>query len=293
MPTRICIDVDQTLINDDEKLNPHAIQSVKKLRDEGYELILWSATGHERARSIAEENGLTELFHSFGSKPDIFIDDEPACLERAEGVQLGQSSDWDGIPSRIRTASNSIEKVCSWFVDLPDFIRNFGTHGDPVFIRLSTLVWTNRKKFLKWPKDSLLLWDGCKRKNEHSNKRCYVYPKDLEHQIRAAGLDPDTRSNGPAIISFRFAGGVRPTRNDLNWGWPIHHIYDGRYSAHRNLKTLHASNSKEHFTHSAGLVAAHPLAHSLAGDCAYFAWLLRFEAFKRFKYDPDGVFTKS
>jgi hypothetical protein len=47
------------------------------------------------------------------------------------------------------------------------------------------------------------------------------------------------------------------------------------------------------FTHSAGLVAVHPLADALADEVPYFAWLLRSEAFRRFRFDPDGVFASS
>ena len=44
------------------------------------------------------------------------------------------------------------------------------------------------------------------------------------------------------------------------------------------------------FTEAAGLVAIHPLADALADEVPYFAWLLRFEAYQRYGFDPDGVF---
>ena len=43
---------------------------------------------------------------------------------------------------------------------------------------------------------------------------------------------------------------------------------------------------------SAGLVAIHPVAEALKDEYSYFAWLLRHEAFLRFNYDPDSVFSK-
>jgi len=43
---------------------------------------------------------------------------------------------------------------------------------------------------------------------------------------------------------------------------------------------------------SAGLVAIHPVAEALKDEYFYFAWLLRHEAFLRFKYDPDAVLSE-
>jgi hypothetical protein len=43
---------------------------------------------------------------------------------------------------------------------------------------------------------------------------------------------------------------------------------------------------------SAGLVAIHPVAEALKDEYSYFAWLLRHEAFLRFDYDPDSVFSE-
>jgi len=54
---------------------------------------------------------------------------------------------------------------------------------------------------------------------------------------------------------------------------------------------LHATKKVCHFTQSAGLVAVHPIADALADEFPFFTWLLRAEAFVRFKYDPDGVFS--
>lgn len=47
------------------------------------------------------------------------------------------------------------------------------------------------------------------------------------------------------------------------------------------------------FTEAAGLVALHPVADSLADECAYFAWWLRQQAYERFGFDPDRVFSPS
>lgn len=45
-------------------------------------------------------------------------------------------------------------------------------------------------------------------------------------------------------------------------------------------------------TQSAGLVAIHPIAEALKDEYFYFARLLRHEAFLRFNYDPDVIFSE-
>jgi hypothetical protein len=70
----------------------------------------------------------------------------------------------------------------------------------------------------------------------------------------------------------------------------VHHIYDGKFPAPDRPTTTHAVKDPQLFTQSAGLVAVHPIADALADEVAYFAWLLRREAFDRFRFDPDGVF---
>ena len=55
---------------------------------------------------------------------------------------------------------------------------------------------------------------------------------------------------------------------------------------------LHAVKEGKHFTQPAGLFAIHPIAEALKDEYFYFAWLLRHEAFLRFGYDPDAVFSE-
>ena len=55
--------------------------------------------------------------------------------------------------------------------------------------------------------------------------------------------------------------------------------------------TTHAARSPDHFTQSAGLIAAHPIADALADEYPFFSWFLRAHAFVRFRYDPDSVFS--
>jgi hypothetical protein len=121
----------------------------------------------------------------------------------------------------------------------------------------------------------------------------HQYGEEKREQLRAAGITIDGRSNGPAIMPFLLAGGERPSRNATCRQWSVHHIYDGKFPRPGRSHTLHAVKDEQLFTHSAGLVAVHPVADALADEVACFAWLLRQKAYDRFQFDPDQVFGSS
>lgn len=147
-------------------------------------------------------------------------------------------------------------------------------------------VWENKESFIKWPKEAILFWPDCVRIKYHN------YPLDLKNKIKLKGIPVDSRSNGPAINAFLFAGGFRPKRHsNPNREWSIHHIYDGKFPLKAGIKTLHAVKDGKHFTQSSGLVAIHPIADALADEYSFFAWKLRYEAYQKFKYDPDCIFS--
>jgi hypothetical protein len=151
-------------------------------------------------------------------------------------------------------------------------------------------LWQEKDTWFRWPKESKPLQRGWKRDRDGNRLNCYAYDADLIRRLKEKNLEPDGRNNGPAILSFRMAGGERPVSGEE--GWPIHHIYDGRgLIPNTEGKILHAVDDEEHFTHSGGLVALHPVAHFLAHNSELLAWLLRWEAFRRFKYDPNKVFS--
>jgi hypothetical protein len=148
-------------------------------------------------------------------------------------------------------------------------------------------VWENKENLIKWPKEAILLWDGCIREKYH------LYPDALKKRIKSKGITIDSRSNGPAIVSYLFAGGTRPVRkSNPSQQWHVHHIYDGKFSWSHSGKVLRAVEEGRHFTQSAGLVAIHILADALVDEYAPFAWLLRRESCIKFKYDPERVFCK-
>lgn len=152
--------------------------------------------------------------------------------------------------------------------------------------RIITEVWSNKDKYIHWPDKAILLWVGKIRNKYHK------YPDDIKIKLKSKNIKIDSRSNGPAVNSYLFSGGKRPSRAEGNKEWSIHHIYDGKFPFMAGKQTLHAVKNGNHFTQSAGLVAIHPIAEALADEIFYFAWVLRQESFKRFNYDPDKIFCR-
>jgi hypothetical protein len=152
-------------------------------------------------------------------------------------------------------------------------------------------VCKNLDYFIRWPSKAELLWKGAFRAKPNIY---FEYPDELKRQIESMDtLRPNTLSNGPAIMSFLLAGGERPTRFAKNSAWHIHHIYFKEFPYKGRKETLHAVKEGNHFTQSAGLVAIHSIANTLCDEYPFFSWRLRAEAFQKFGYDPDHVFTPS
>jgi hypothetical protein len=145
-------------------------------------------------------------------------------------------------------------------------------------------VWKRKNEFIRWPKRAFLFMPGVIRTRYHQ------FTEEQRRTLRDAAISPDRRSNGPAIMAYRLAGGERPVRVALGREWSIHHIYDGQFPWPGQLASIRAVIDGKLFTEAAGLVAIHPIADALADEVPYFAWLLRLEAFKQFGFDPDGVF---
>jgi hypothetical protein len=79
MSTIIYVDVDDTLIRTIGTRRipiPEVIEHVRRLKDDGAELYLWSAGGANYCEEIADELGLRDCFKAFLPKPRIIFDDQ-------------------------------------------------------------------------------------------------------------------------------------------------------------------------------------------------------------------------
>lgn len=71
----IAIDIDGTLINH-HTLNAAVVSFCERKKQEGYELILWSARGKKYAEHIAQHFKLTHIFDTIIAKPSHILDDQ-------------------------------------------------------------------------------------------------------------------------------------------------------------------------------------------------------------------------
>jgi hypothetical protein len=180
----------------------------------------------------------------------------------------------------------NISDIARWFVK--ETLQIESEHVRDLVQRAGGIL----SELVHWPTRALLLWSDCTRVAPQGDKRKYhQYPKSIRDLAKKSGVNLDTRPNGPAIAAFRIAGGTRPERFGSSNAWSIHHVYSGKFPYVGQSTTTHAIKNCRHFTQSAGLIATHPVADALSDEYPFFAWMLRFESFRRFGYDPDGVFS--
>lgn len=70
----IGIDVDGTLIQNG-RLNRRLAKWAKEKKEEGFEVLLWTARGKKHADRVAEKYGITDHFTAIIGKPGYIVDD--------------------------------------------------------------------------------------------------------------------------------------------------------------------------------------------------------------------------
>ena len=97
----IFIDVDLTLVDAQKRLLHGAREALKRLRDNGCHLFLWSSVGQEYAQKIAALHHLTDLFEGYAAKPDIVIDDMPGTAQAPFVYNVHDEESWQSLAERI------------------------------------------------------------------------------------------------------------------------------------------------------------------------------------------------
>jgi len=97
----VFVDVDLTLVDANGKLLDGAREGLKKLKDKGCHLFLWSTCGAEYCRKVASLHGLIEFFEGFTAKPDIVIDDMPSTCVSPLVYNVQQEASWPKMAERI------------------------------------------------------------------------------------------------------------------------------------------------------------------------------------------------
>jgi hypothetical protein len=118
MSQNIFIDVDGTLLNSNEGVDPRAKEILRQIRlklnaeHPDSNLYLWSGAGGDYARSKAEEHGLAGFFSGFAGKPDVIIDDNPpSVFPRKTVLWHGDYQRQNVIPTMFTEFSPSNELI--------------------------------------------------------------------------------------------------------------------------------------------------------------------------------------
>ena len=121
MSLNIYMDVDDTLINCNESVDPRAAETLRqivlKLRGDypDSDLYLWSGAGGAYAREMAEKHKLAGFFNAFLGKPDVVIDDRPSSIFPRKAVVWQGDAQWQTLFQTIFSAkvspSNSLIEV--------------------------------------------------------------------------------------------------------------------------------------------------------------------------------------
>ena len=97
----VFVDVDLTLVDEVGALLPGAAEGLRRLKERGCHLFLWSTGGSEYCRSVAALYGLTDLFEGFSPKPDIVIDDMPDTCQAPFAFDVGPERPWPSLAEEI------------------------------------------------------------------------------------------------------------------------------------------------------------------------------------------------
>ncbi len=132
MSVNIFLDVDGTLLNSNEGVDPRAKEILRQLRrkidaeypDSG--LYLWSGAGGDYARSKAEEHGLAGFFSGFAGKPDIIIDDNPSSVFPRKTIIWNGDSQWQNLISTMFTEFSPSDQL----VKLVNEVQTTVAHTD-------------------------------------------------------------------------------------------------------------------------------------------------------------------
>ena len=96
----IFVDVDLTVVDEQQRLLPDAVEGLLTLREAGCRLFLWSTGGAEYCRRIAERYEMTPLFEAFLLKPDLYIDGMPSTFLKSPVFDVREWG-WQGLADHV------------------------------------------------------------------------------------------------------------------------------------------------------------------------------------------------
>ena len=153
MATRISIDVDLTLINENGEVLPGAIEGLKSLKAKGYLLMLWSYGGEDYARSVAQKHKLEKFFEGYAAKPDLVIDDDFEAISQLPTIDVRVAKDWTQIAERTIKLAEDMDNRTS-AQDAPHWLKAMWRDRFNVGVQSSfnCKSGVRRETYFRWPK---------------------------------------------------------------------------------------------------------------------------------------------
>jgi hypothetical protein len=127
MPLNISIDVDGTLLDENEKPVRQARESLQMLKDAGHCLQLWSAGGADYAYNQAVKHKLTDLFESYAKKSDVAIDDLSETAHPLAVIHVNQERTLDFATKQVVSIEQNIDAALTPSSDLVKFVGQLQT----------------------------------------------------------------------------------------------------------------------------------------------------------------------
>ena len=129
MSLNIYMDVDDTLLNSNDGVDPRADETLRqivlKLRSDypDSDLYLWSGAGGAYAKEMAERHKLAGFFKAFLGKPDVVIDDKPSSVFPRKAVVWKGDVHWQKIIPIIFTEFSPSAQMIELVAEIKESVR--------------------------------------------------------------------------------------------------------------------------------------------------------------------------
>lgn len=91
---QVFVDVDVSLLDNDDSLLPMARESLEKLVGQGYQIILCSVHGSDHAKAVAAHHGLTHLASGYAGKAHSMTAHIPCAVLAPFGFNSNDDDSW-------------------------------------------------------------------------------------------------------------------------------------------------------------------------------------------------------
>jgi hypothetical protein len=158
MSLNIFIDVDGTLLNSNEQIDPRAKeilrQTVLKLSAEYPDsgLYLWSGAGGAYARKAAEDCGVVSFFSGFAGKPDVIVDDNPSSVFPRRAILWRGDGQWGAFQKNLFVEHSPSNRLKQTTRDIWEWVnQGHSFHFNTAHIDLSPRATRSMRSFKLQP----------------------------------------------------------------------------------------------------------------------------------------------